>query len=412
MMGQAFRSLGRRNYRIWAMGALVSNIGTWMQMTTQDWLVLTELTRYDATAVGIVTALQLAPPLLLILWTGSIADRVEKHRFLLLTQAALGTLAVGLGLLVVTGMVRLWQVDLFAFLSGCVAAFDSPVRQIFAGELVGEKDLANAVALNSVSYNAGRMIGPAVAGFCIAELGSGWSFILNGLSFYGVLMSLLSLRTQELHHLGPAKSGRAEREKQDLLTGIRYVWQRDDLRTILFMLFLLGAFGLNFPIYISTMAVSVFHVGAHGYGILNSAMAVGTISGALFAASRKTMKFSALPQGAVVFSIACFLGALSPGYWAFAVSLVMAGMASLTFTAVSNSYMQLATDPGLRGRVVSIRFAVFAGSSPLGAPLVGMIANCLGPRWALGVGGLSGVCAAAVAFLYLRRQRDGQGKVI
>ncbi|MFT9093551.1 MAG: MFS transporter, partial [Gluconobacter cerinus] len=227
MLGDTFRSLGRRNYRVWVWGALFSNIGTWMQFTTQDWLVLTELTHHDAMAIGIVMALQLAPPLLLMLWTGLIADRVEKHRFLLFTQGALGVLAVALGLLVVTGSVRLWQVDLFAFLSGCVAAFDSPVRQTFVGELVGETDLPNAVAINSMSYNAGRMIGPAVAGFCIAEIGSGWSFVLNGLSFFGVMGSLLFIRREDLFRHARAR----ETERNALTSGLRYVWAREDLRT-------------------------------------------------------------------------------------------------------------------------------------------------------------------------------------
>ncbi|EHH68200.1 MFS transporter [Gluconobacter morbifer] len=400
MMGHVFRSLGRRNYRIWALGALCSNVGTWMQMTTQDWLVLTELTSHNATAVGTVMALQLAPPLFLLLWTGQVADRVDKHRFLLLTQAALGTLAIGLGLLVVSGMVRLWEVYLFALLSGSVAAFDSPVRQIFVGELVGEEDLPNAVALNSMSYNAGRMIGPAIAGFCIAELGSGWSFVLNGFSFYGVLLSLLSIRSQDLH-----RTRLHAPEEKGLTSGLRYVWARPDMRIILLMLFLVGAFGFNFPIYVSTMAVTVFHVGAHGYGLLNSAMAIGTIFGALLVASRKNIGFGALPRGSLLFALGCLLGAVSLDYWMFAATLVILGVASLTFTAISNSYMQLASDPAMRGRVLAIRFAVFAGASPLGAPIVGWVANTFGPRWALGVGAMSGVATAAVGFLYMLREQ-------
>jgi len=406
MLGDTFRSLGRRNYRVWVWGALFSNIGTWMQFTTQDWLVLTELTHHDAMAIGIVMALQLAPPLLLMLWTGLIADRVEKHRFLLFTQGALGVLAVALGLLVVTGSVRLWQVDLFAFLSGCVAAFDSPVRQTFVGELVGETDLPNAVAINSMSYNAGRMIGPAVAGFCIAEIGSGWSFVLNGLSFFGVMGSLLFIRREDLFRHAKAR----ETERNALTSGLRYVWAREDLRTILIMLFIIGAFGLNFPIFIATMAVGVFHVGAHGYGILNSAMAVGTILGGFLAAGRKKADFDVLLNGSLIFGVGCLLGALAPTYWLFACTLLIAGVSSLTFTATSNSFMQLSSDPSMRGRVLAIRFAVFAGSSPFGAPVVGWVANYFGPRWSLGVGALSGFLAAVVALLYILRMREQQGE--
>lgn len=406
MLGDTFRSLGRRNYRVWVWGALFSNIGTWMQFTTQDWLVLTELTHHDAMAIGIVMALQLAPPLLLMLWTGLIADRVEKHRFLLFTQGALGVLAVALGLLVVTGSVRLWQVDLFAFLSGCVAAFDSPVRQTFVGELVGETDLPNAVAINSMSYNAGRMIGPAVAGFCIAEIGSGWSFVLNGFSFFGVMGSLLFIRREDLFRHAKAR----ETERNALTSGLRYVWAREDLRTILIMLFIIGAFGLNFPIFIATMAVGVFHVGAHGYGILNSAMAVGTILGGFLAAGRKKADFDVLLNGSLIFGVGCLLGALAPTYWLFACTLLITGVSSLTFTATSNSFMQLSSDPSMRGRVLAIRFAVFAGSSPFGAPVVGWVANYFGPRWSLGVGALSGFLAAVVALLYILRIREQQGE--
>ncbi|MBS1018592.1 MULTISPECIES: MFS transporter [Gluconobacter] len=406
MLGDTFRSLGRRNYRVWVWGALFSNIGTWMQFTTQDWLVLTELTHHDAMAIGIVMALQLAPPLLLMLWTGLIADRVEKHRFLLFTQGALGVLAVALGLLVVTGSVRLWQVDLFAFLSGCVAAFDSPVRQTFVGELVGETDLPNAVAINSMSYNAGRMIGPAVAGFCIAEIGSGWSFVLNGFSFFGVMGSLLFIRREDLFRHARAR----ETERNALTSGLRYVWAREDLRTILIMLFIIGAFGLNFPIFIATMAVGVFHVGAHGYGILNSAMAVGTILGGFLAAGRKKADFDVLLNGSLIFGVGCLLGALAPTYWLFACTLLITGVSSLTFTATSNSFMQLSSDPSMRGRVLAIRFAVFAGSSPFGAPVVGWVANYFGPRWSLGVGALSGFLAAVVALLYILRMREQQGE--
>ncbi|KXV39714.1 MFS transporter [Gluconobacter japonicus] len=404
--GGAFRSLGRPNYRIWACGAVFSNIGTWMQLTTQDWLVLTELTNHDAMAIGIVMALQLAPPLLLILWTGLVADRVEKHKFLLFTQAALGTLAVGLGLLVVTGAVRLWQVDLFAFLSGCVAAFDSPIRQTFVGELVGEEDLHNAVGINSMSYNAGRMVGPAVAGFCIAEVGSGWSFMVNGLSFFGVMVSLLFIRRDKLFRFERAKKN----ERNALTSGLRYVWAREDLRTILVMLFIIGAFGLNFPIFIATMAVSVFHVGAHGYGVLNSAMAIGTILGGFLAARRMNADFDVLLKGSVIFGVGCLFAALAPTYWIFALALIVTGMSSLTFTATSNSFMQLSSEPAMRGRVLAIRFAIFAGASPFGAPVVGWVANHFGPRWSLGVGALSGFMAAAVALLYIMHVRRQQGE--
>ncbi|MFT9095923.1 MAG: MFS transporter, partial [Gluconobacter cerinus] len=182
------------------------------------------------------------------------------------------------------------------------------------------------------------------------------------------------------------------------------------LRTILIMLFIIGAFGLNFPIFIATMAVGVFHVGAHGYGILNSAMAVGTILGGFLAAGRKKADFDVLLNGSLIFGVGCLLGALAPTYWLFACTLLITGVSSLTFTATSNSFMQLSSDPSMRGRVLAIRFAVFAGSSPFGAPVVGWVANYFGPRWSLGVGALSGFLAAVVALLYILRMREQQGE--
>src|SRR5882757_1624584 len=241
-----FRSLNSFNYRVWAGGAIVSNIGTWMQRTAQDWLVLTQLTHHNATAVGVVMALQFGPHLLLLPFTGFAADHLDRRRLLMGTQAVLGTLALGLGILTVAGWVQLWHVYLFAFLLGSVSAFDAPARQTFVADLVGEADLANAVALNSTSFNAARMIGPAIAGLLIASVGTGWVFLINAVSFVAVLCSLGFLRVGEFH-----QSKRAVRARGSLVEGFRYVWKRPDLKAVLLMLFLIGTFGLNFPIFIS-----------------------------------------------------------------------------------------------------------------------------------------------------------------
>ena len=257
-----FRSLRSVNYRIWAAGALVSNIGTWMQRTAQDWLVLTQLTPHNASAVGIVMALQFGPQLLLLPWTGFAADHYDKRKLLIVTQGVMGVLALMLGVFTLTGIVQLWHVYVFALLSGCASAFDAPVRQIFVADLVGEADLSNAIALNSTSFNMARMIGPAVAGVTIASVGTGWAFLLNGASFFAVLASLFLLRVSGLH-----TRLRALRTKGSLTEGLRYVWARPDLMAILIMLFLIGTFGMNFPIFISTMAVTVFHADARGYGL-------------------------------------------------------------------------------------------------------------------------------------------------
>jgi MFS family permease len=388
----AFRSLRGFNYRVWAGGAFVSNIGTWVQRTAQDWLVLTQLTHHDASAVGLVMALQFGPQLLLLPWTGFAADHYNQRKLLIATQAAMGVLALALGVLTVTGLVRLWHVYIFAFLFGSAAAFDAPVRQTFVAELVGDADLHNAVALNSTSFNGARMIGPAVSGLVIAAIGTGWAFLFNGLSFIAVLISLYFLRVAELR-----SNARAHRTKGSFTEGFRYAWGRPDLRAMLVMLFLIGTFGLNFPIFISTMAVSVFHTDARGYGLLSSFMAIGTLGGALLGAHREKPRFSLLLGGAAFFGVGCTLAALAPNYWLFASALVITGVATLTLTNTTNSLMQLSTEPAMRGRVMALRVGLALGGTPIGAPIVGWIANNYGPRWALGVGAASGFAAAIVA---------------
>jgi MFS family permease len=393
-----FRALSSFNYRLWTAGSLVSNTGTWMQRVAQDWLVLTELTHHDASAVGIVVGLQFAPQLLLLPWTGVAADHYNQRKLLMITQASMGVLALALGVLTIAGSVRLWHVYVFAFLFGSVAALDAPVRQTFVGELVGDEHLSNAVALNSTSFNAGRMVGPAVAGLVIAKVGTGWAFVANGLSFAAVLISIFLFRVSELR-----PSIRAHRSPGRFMEGLRYVWNRPDLRTILIMLFLIGTFGLNFPVFISTMAVKVFRTDARGFGLLSSLMAVGTISGSLFAAVQQKPRFASLLIGSAVFGIGCTLAALAPGYWWFGAALIVTGAAALTFTNATNSMMQLSTEPAMRGRVMALRVAVALGGTPVGAPIVGWVANRFGPRWALGVGASSGVAAAIVAIYFLMR---------
>ena len=395
---RTFRSLSSFNYRAWAGGALVSNIGIWMQRTAQDWLVLTQLTHGNAAAVGVVMALQFGPQALLLPLSGFAADHLDRRKLLLGTQAAMGALALGLGILTVVGIVRLWHVYAFALLLGCVTAFDSPARHTFVSELVGEADLANAVALNSTSFNIARMIGPAIAGVLIATAGSGWVFLISAASFAAVLCALGLLRVAELH-----PRDRALQARGSLAEGFRYVWNRPDLQAALVMLFLIGTFGLNFPIFISTMSATVFHAGAGQYGLLTSMMAVGSIAGALVAAGRAKPRIALLLGAAAIFGFGCALAAIMPNRWLFGLALLIIGVSAQTFAISTNSLVQLSTEPVMRGRVMAILLAVYLGGAPIGAPIVGWVADRFGPRWALGVGAAAGLAAAMVAIRYLTK---------
>ncbi len=357
-----FRSLAGVNYRIWATGAIVSNVGTWMQRTAQDWIVLTQLTHNNAAAVGVVMALQFAPQLLLLPVTGWAADHLDRRKLLMATQGAMGALGLGLGLLTVFGFVQLWHVYVFAALLGCVAAFDAPARQTFVSELVAGPNLSNAVALNSASFNAARMIGPAVAGVLTAVVGAGWVFLINAATFGAVLLSLKFLRVSQLY-----RSERAKKQRGGLAEGFRYVRRRPDILVILVMVFLIGTFGLNFPIFISTMSVSVFHKGAGEFGLLSSIMAIGSVVGALLSARRERPRVALLFAGAAFFGFGCALAAVMPEYWLFGLALIVIGISSQTLMTTANGTVQMTTDPHLRGRVMAIYMAIFMGGTPIGA---------------------------------------------
>jgi len=292
-------------------------------------------------------------------------------------------------------------VYVFAFLLGCVSAFDATARQTFVAELVGEEDLSNAVGLNSASFNAARMIGPAIAGFMIAAVGTGWVFLINALSFVGVLCSLFALRVDRLH-----REARAGGEGAGgLLEGWRYVWRRPDIKAILLMLFLIGTFGINFPIFISTMSVGVFHTGASEFGLLSSMLAIGSVTGALLSARREKPGLLVMTAAAGLFGAGFCLAAAMPTYGLFGCALIIIGLSAQTFTTTCNVSLQLSTDPNMRGRVIALFLAIAVGATPVGAPLVGWVADTLGPRWALAVGAASGFAAVAVALRYLAKYR-------
>lgn len=394
-MKTMFRSLASVDYRIWFVGALVSNIGAWMQATAQNWVVLTELTDNDAFAVGITMALQFAPQLLLVPVTGLIADRFDRRKILLVTQTSLMVLGLALGVLLISGRAELWHLYVFAGLLGLVNALDTPARTTFVADLVSSSNMSNAVALNSASFNAARMIGPALAGFLIVLVGSGWVFVINALTFVAVLVALAKLRGSKLRRMP-----RAPRERGAFVAGFRYVAGRPDLVVVFVIVFIVGAFGMNFPIFSSTMAVE-FGRGAGEYGLLSSILAIGSLTGALLAAKRERARIRVILVAAAVFGLAVLVSAVMPSYWLFAASTVFIGFGAVTMLTTANGYVQTTTDPLLRGRVMALYMAVVMGGTPIGAPIVGAVANTWGPRWALGVAAVAAAVAALIGLAWL-----------
>jgi MFS family permease len=381
-----FRALALRNYRMFAAGGIVSNVGTWMQRVAQDWLVLV-LTDSPA-ALGITTGLQFLPILLFSPYAGVVGDLFPKRKVIAVTQTAMGLTAGLLGLLAVTGAVLPWHVYVLAFLFGTGTAFDGPNRQAFVSEMVGPDHVSNAVALNSASFNLGRVVGPAVAGALIAWFGSGafatgWVILLNAVSYAAVVGVLLRMDPAELH--SPEPVARARGMVRD---GLRYVRSRSDVMLILAIVFSAGTFGLNFQMTTAIMATDVYGKGADEYGLLGSVLAVGSLSGALLAARRTRIRQRLVIVSAVVFALVEIVAGLMPTYLAFMMVLPLCGLSALTMITAANSYVQLAVDPQIRGRVMALYMAIFMGGTPLGAPILGWVAEAFGGRWTLVGGGL------------------------
>ncbi len=382
-MSPTFHSLAIRNYRIYFFGALVSNIGTWMARVAQDWLVLVDLTRHSASALGIVTGLQFLPFLLLAPWAGAVVDRFPKRALLMVTQTALGLVSLVTGLLVVFGWAQLWQVYVLALLQGIATAFDNPARQAFVSEMVPTARLANAVALNSASFNAGRLIGPAVAGLVIAAWGTGVGLLINSATFGAVLLALTRLDPAALT---PAP---VTRRKGSIREGLAYVRGRPDLKLVMGLVFVLGTFGMNFQITMALMATKIFGKGPTEFGLLGSIMAIGSLAAALLSARRANPRLRHLVVSMALFTVSAAAASLAPTYAVFALTLIPVGLAALTALTTANAMVQLRTAPEMRGRVMALYMAIFMGGTPFGAPLIGWIGDAFGPRWTIGIGPLA-----------------------
>jgi MFS family permease len=388
-----------RNFRIFAVGQVVSNTGTWMQRVAQDWLVL-ELTHGSGAAIGIATGLQFLPLLLFSLWGGMIADRYPKRRVLMVTQAAMGGLALVLGVLAVTGVVRPWHIYLLAFGLGLATVVDNPTRQSFAIEMVGRDDLQNAIGLNSAVFNLARITGPAVAGIVISLVGTSAAFFLNATSYLTVIFSLHLMRQSELR---PAE--RVARAKGQLREGLAYVRARPDLLMTMVLVFFIATFGMNFQVTTALMSRVVFDTGAGRFGIASAVFAVGALIGALAAARRSRTSMRLLLFTGLAFGLLEAATGLMPFYWTFLVLLVPTGIALITFSTLANSSIQLSVPADMRGRVMGIYMLVFLGGAPLGAPLTGWVAEQFGTRISMIAGAAISVLATLAVAVVLARRR-------
>ncbi|HYB28507.1 MAG TPA: MFS transporter [Solirubrobacteraceae bacterium] len=396
-----FAALSVPNYRRYFTGQAISLIGTWMQMTAQSWLVLT-LT-HSSTKLGVIIALQTLPVLLLGPYGGVVADRVDKRKMMIALQSAMGVQALILGVLTVAGVVQYWEIGLLAALLGLNNAFENPSRQSFMMEMVGSEHIRNAVSLNSLLPNTARAIGPAVAGILIATVGEGVCFLLNAASFVAVVTSLITLNPAALNPTEPRPRARGQ-----LREGLRYVKGTPELAVPLLMMGLAGCLTYEFQVSLPVMASRGLHAGATGFGFMTASMGIGAVVGGLLVAARGKTGLSPLILAATGFGVAMSFATLAPSLALELVALAFVGWASISFMSMGNSTLQLTADPGMRGRVMSLWFVAFQGSTPIGGPLVGWLTAVAGARAGLGLGA---VTCFVVALGGLAALRAIQGRV-
>jgi MFS family permease len=396
-----FSSLCVRNYRLFYLGQIISTSGTFMQTMAQALLVL-HLTG-SGTALGLVTALQYVPVLVLGPWGGLMADRISKRKILFFTQTAAGLLALVLGVLVATGAVRVWMVDLLALGLGFVNIFDNPTRQTFHMELVGPENVRNAVTLYSVLINLARIVGPTLAGILIETTGLAPCFLINGLSYGAVVFMLALMRPGELFTTPPAPP-----RKGQIREGLRYVGRTPVLVYGLLMMAFIGTFTFEFQVSLPLLAHFTFHSSARGLAFLNAAMGVGAAVGGLLVATRKGNAPAKLILAAFLFGSTVLAAAFMPSLWLSALAMAAVGACSINFSSLGNSTLQLNSSPQMRGRVMSLWSVAFLGSTTFGGPAVGWFAETLGARWGLALGGFAALAAAALGFFTLRDLRPGE----
>jgi MFS family permease len=394
-----FAALSVRNYRLFFMGQAISLSGSWMQRIAQGLLVL-DLTG-SGTALGVVIALQSLPVLFFGAWGGVTADRLPKRSILYATQAIAGLSSLVIGVLVISGDIRLWMVYTAALVLGFVKVFDNPTRQTFVREMVGSDLLTNAVSLNSIEMNFARVVGPAIAGILVATLGLGACFVADGLSYTVVIAMLAVMRSEELN---PAR--RIERAKGQLAEGFRYVRSEPVIRNTLVMMAIIGTFTYEFSVVLPLLAEFTFERGASGYAALTSAMGVGAVAGGLYTASRRRTGPAVLVVSAALFGVAVLLASASPTMTLALGAMVIVGFFSINFTSLANVTLQLESAPQMQGRVMSIWSMAFLGTTPIGGPIMGYIGEHAGARWALALGGTAALVAAGIGLLTVRKMEQ------
>ncbi len=399
-MTTLFRSLRIRGYRIWWIGMTASNLGTWVQRIAQDWLVLTVLTNEDATAVAVNMVLNFLPPVALLPLTALVADRFDRKKTLLVTQSIQALLAIALAVLTLTGTIELWIVFGLSAALGITSAFDQPVRQTFVSELVPISSIGNAIALNQMSFNAGRLIGPGLGGLLVAVAGPGWGFVVNAVAFAGTIIALVIIpaSARDIPVRLPTAGGVGK--------AFSFIRSRGDVAVIFVMMFFVGLFALNTPLYIATMTRIEFHVGANMLGYLTSAMAIGSLTGALMAARRGQPTLKHLTIASAGLGAAFLICAIAPALWFFGVALACLGMGVMTTTASANGLIQIATPPELRGRVIAIYLASLSVASAVGALIAGPIIDVFGPRWAMVAAGTASLIAVTIVLVWLAVARS------
>ena len=389
----SLRSFKHRNFRIFFAANMVSNIGTWAQRVAQDWLVVTDLHK-GGSALGIVTGLQFLPMLLFSLYAGSLADRLDKRKLLIFTNAGGGVTAGILGWLIIAHKVTILEVFILAFTLGVFGALDNPVRQAFTSELVGKKDIANAVSLNSANFNLGRLVGPAVSGILIKYFHTGPSFLLNAGSFLFVVIALILMRPEELNRLPK------DDKERKIMEGIRYVKSRGDLVAVIATVFFASTFGLNFQIFTALISTKIYHRDAGAFGALGSVLAIGSLGAAILSTrldqKRKPPFIIAV---AAIFGLFLIVQATMPTYLTFALVLPFCGFFALTTMISANTYVQTTTPHELRGRVMGFYILVFMGATPIGSPLIGWLADVIGIRETVALCG--GITALGALFIYV-----------